>query len=188
MKYLSLDIETTGLDPNHCNILELGAYVEDTAVYRDREELPFFHAYLDLPVYTGEPYALAMNVRIFETILKLRKSGSPMLMRPTVLVDTFSEFLYKNFGDEIPVPAGKNVAGFDIPFLATLPRWNDKIALKYRTMDPSMLFFNPLMDVSPPSLAECKKRAKLPEHVSHEALDDAWDVIQLFRTRFPHYE
>lgn len=79
----------------------------------------------------------------------------------------------------------KNVAGFDMPFLNTLPAWKTTTKFHHRVIDPGMLYFNPLTDSVPPDLKECKKRAGLPELVTHEALDDAWDVIQLVRAKSP---
>jgi hypothetical protein len=80
------------------------------------------------------------------------------------------------------VVAGKNVAGFDIPFLKQIKGLFPKF--HHRVIDPGMMYFNPCIDEIPPDLKECKKRANLPEVVSHEALDDAWDVIQLLRNKF----
>ena len=43
MKYISIDIETTGLDPENCQILSIGAVIEDTLNQLPFEELPTFH-------------------------------------------------------------------------------------------------------------------------------------------------
>ena len=208
MKYLSIDIETTGLDPLTCDVLEIGAILEDTENPAGRENLPTFHKYLWRDVYRGEPYALAMNAHIFQKMLELKKTTDVdayheihgLLIRPDQLWDHFGWWLYSNrklwagtkfdddrhfFISETPrlVAAGKNVAGFDIPFLKQIkgnfPRFH------HRVIDPGMMYFDPRNDNVPPDLKECKKRARLPEHVSHEALDDAWDVIQLVREKFP---
>lgn len=207
MIYLSLDIETTGLDPLTCDVLEIGALLEDTENQAGRENLPTFHKYLWRDVYRGEPYALAMNAHIFQKMLDLKKAGgvgglcgqNELLIEPDYMWEHFKWWLYSNrklwpgtkFDDdkhflmnEIPtlVVAGKNAAGFDIPFVKLLP---DIPKFHHRVIDPGMMYFDPRNDNVPPDLKECKKRAKLPEHVSHEALDDAWDVIQLVREKYP---
>jgi hypothetical protein len=51
-------------------------------------------------------------------------------------------------------------------------------------IDPSILFANWSADETMPSLYECKQRAKIDGIVTHDALEDAWDVIQLLRTQY----
>jgi hypothetical protein len=209
MIYLSIDIETTGLDPLTCDILEVGAFLENTDNLLSREKLPTFHKYLWKDNYRGEPYALAMNAHIFQKILELKKSKGVgqfhdhdhLLINPEYLWHHFGWWVYNNrkmwegskfdndtmlFWNEQPtlVVAGKNVAGFDIPFLhqvkaSGIPKFH------HRVIDPGMMYFDPRNDKVPPDLRECKKRARLPEAVSHQALDDAWDVIQLVREKYP---
>lgn len=190
MIYLSLDIETTGLDPDTCDTIEVGGYLEDTDKLLPRNELPCFHRYIWKDNYSGEPYALAMNVKIFQKILALRKQwldGGDTTEISTIdgFAACFGSFLDKNgLRDKRLVIAGKNIAGFDLPFLRNFPAFNT-FKFHHRVIDPGMMYFDPRNDNVPPDMKECKKRAKLPEHVSHEALDDAWDVIQLVREKYP---
>ena len=190
MVYLSLDIETTGLDPDTCDVLEVGIYYEDTEVRASRDRLPCFHQYIWKDTYNGEPYALAMNQRIFQKILDLRKQHLKGEDTPEfcphvdLLADRFYQWLAR-YDIKLPIPiGGKNVAGFDLPFMKNFQGWS-QFKFHHRVIDPGMLYFNALNDKVPPDLKECKRRAKLPEVVSHEALDDAWDVIQLVREKFP---
>lgn len=189
MNYLSLDIETTGLDPDVCDVLEVGIFYEDTDALASRDRLPCFHKYIWKDTYNGEPYALAMNQRIFQKILDLRKQqlkgeDTPELTTLSGFSDDFRAWL-ERYDIKLPIPiGGKNVAGFDLPFMKNIPGWT-QFKFHHRVIDPGMLYFDARNDRVPPDLKECKKRAKLPEHVSHEALDDAWDVIQLVREKFP---
>ena len=69
MRLVSIDLETTGLDPRCCDIIEFGAVAFDS----DKpdipvEELPTFHAYIVRAVYQGEPFALGMHAAIFKRI------------------------------------------------------------------------------------------------------------------------
>ena len=195
MKYVSLDIETTGLNPETCDVLEIGALFEDTDNPLPRNELPTFHCYIWRENYRGEPFALAMNAHIFKKILDLKKketteyliANNPQyLLRPEEVASVFGAFLSQNFSPLRAVVAGKNVAGFDLPFLSEcIPSWEQMVKFNHRVIDPGMMYFNPVTDYVPPDLKECKKRAGLPELVTHEALDDAWDVIQLVRAKFP---
>lgn len=200
LKYVSIDIETTGLDPLTCSVLEFGAILEDTENPAGRENLPTFHKYLWRSVYAGEPFALAMNANIFWKMIELRKTEGvggedaydKTLIAPDFLWLHFKHWIFQNknlwpegsFINKQPtlVVAGKNVAGFDIPFVKLLPNMPK---FHHRVIDPGMMYFDPRNDNVPPDLKECKKRAKLSEHVSHEALDDAWDVIQLVREKYP---
>lgn len=207
MKYLSLDIETTGLNPVTCDVLEVGAYLEDTNNLLPREQLPFFHKYLWRDNYRGEPYALQMNAHIFQKMLTLKKNvgvgqfhdHDKLLINPEYIWEHFGWWVYfhrklwagTKFDNDTTfswsdmphlVIAGKNVAGFDIPFLKRLDGNFPKF--HHRVIDPGMMYFDPRSDEVPPDLKECKRRAGLAEQVSHEALDDAWDVIQLVRRNF----
>ena len=48
----------------------------------------------------------------------------------------------------------------------------------------NLLFADWANDASLPTLDECKRRAKIEGIVTHDALDDAWDVVQLLRTQY----
>ena len=75
MKYVSIDLETTGLDPETCDIIEIGAVIDDLEARGEQGEarlpikdLPKFHAYVVKESYQGEPYALSMHPKIFKRI------------------------------------------------------------------------------------------------------------------------
>lgn len=77
--------------------------------------------------------------------------------------------------------AGKNFGTFDKLFLEKLPWWKKLIQVKQRIIDPSILYCNWNEDDVLPSLSKCKERADIKGIVSHNALADAWDVIQVLR-------
>ena len=80
--------------------------------------------------------------------------------------------------------AGKNFGTFDKLFLEQIPRWNQIVKFRSRIIDPSILFVDWKNDEQLPSLNECKERANVPGVVTHNALEDAWDVIQTLRTKY----
>jgi hypothetical protein len=80
--------------------------------------------------------------------------------------------------------AGKNFASFDIKFLERLPRWKQVFKVRSRILDPGVLFVDWKNDEAVPGMSECKKRANLPELVTHHAVEDALDVIMLLRTKY----
>lgn len=184
MKYLSIDIETTGLSPTENDILEIGAYLEDTTTLLPREQLPYFHIYLDMPTFRGNAFALAMNHEILKKIAELQKAKDKVLLCPPNEVSArLQAFLDGQFIVDKIIPAGKNFGSFDLQFLRQLPNF-DKVKLHHRQIDPTMLFTDFKKDIVPPDLSACKKLAKLPEAVTHQALDDSWDVISLMRTKY----
>jgi hypothetical protein len=177
MKYVSIDLETTGLDAEQCQIIEFGAVYDDLSK-------PFnvarrvFHRFVRHPVYTGEPYALAMNQKILYT---LAAGKDPDICDVKNLADVFHSWLY-GFGMELPiVVAGKNFAGFDKPFLRHVPFFNALNRLHHRCLDPGSMYFDPTRDEVVPSTQECLRRAGLDDTVSHTAVEDAMDVCRLIR-------
>lgn len=211
MRYLALDIETTGLSPEHHHILQFGAVLDDLKVQAPIEELPTFQAYVLPPSdfgYCGEPYALQMNAGILRTIATRPRTPAkdgPLFLRPYQFMAEFVKWavaqgLSSNKKPDKPgiyameadgphhisfVPAGKNVAGFDLPFLRKcIPGW-DQMRVRHRVLDPAMLYTDPFTDQVPPDLAECLKRAGLDTTVTHEALDDAIQVVRLLRAKYP---
>lgn len=185
MKYISIDIETTGLNTQLHDVLEVGAIIEDTLNPLPREKCPTFHAYMWKENYVGEAIALAMNSRILQRIHDLKKAGDTnLLLTELTFGMKFKAFLHANSSPtEAWTVAGKNVMSFDIPFLRRLPYWED-VRFRHRALDPTIKYVNWTADTQPPDLTTCKKRAGLPELVTHEALDDAWDVISLLRQNY----
>lgn len=184
MKYLSIDIETTGLNPETCNIIEFGAVLDDTSWWGDCpvSDLPFFHAYV-LPtdgIYKGEVYALAMNSEIFKRIAEGRQAD--LFLYEQDLGKQFQNWLNEKQVPEKTAVAGKNFASFDQRFLERLPKWNVKFS--HRSLDPAMLYFNPLEDSAPPSMKVCMQRAGMAGEVAHTAVADAQVVIELIRKAY----
>jgi len=80
--------------------------------------------------------------------------------------------------------AGKNFGTFDKLFVEKLPRWQQVFKIRQRIIDPTILFTDWINDEALPNLTTCKERAKTGGEVTHDAIDDAWDVIQLMRTQY----
>lgn len=182
MKYVSIDIETLGLQPGKCDIVEFGAVIDDFST--PIEELPRFHCYLTKPgnFYKGEVYAMYMHSKtgIFERIAK-RQEGFNYIP-DDILDEVFSEWLLEEgYGeDEKVIVAGKNFSAFDLPFLKTIG-FGTKTRLHHRTLDPGSMWVDMLKDVTPPGLEECLKRAGIEKTVQHTAVEDAIDVIKCIR-------
>lgn len=66
-KYLSIDVETTGLDDETDQVLQFSAVVVDSALSLD-QELPVFNAFILHDRIEGNPIAIAMNSKPFKHI------------------------------------------------------------------------------------------------------------------------
>jgi len=183
MQYCSIDIETCGIDPNNCDILEFGAVLDDLSCQRPVGSLPTFHCYFILPIYRGEPFALSMHSKIFRRIAD-REEGYTY-MSPTRLGNAFKKFLIKAGYEEgqgrVTInAAGKNFGAFDLQFLKQQTDLEKHVKIRHRIIEPAMLFVK-RGDMVLPNLEECKERAKQPSNVQHNAIADAIDVINLVR-------
>jgi len=222
MKYVSIDIETTGLDPALNNILSIAAIVEDTEAVLPRKEAPQIHIAIVHNALYGSYEAIDMNRDLISKISNWKNSGDEekanyektlnmVFSKPDDVAVHLWRFLYRNgFVDSIisitehsetidgvryPLinsktltakfsAAGKNFATFDKVFLENLPRWKQLMRVRQRVIDPAILYVDWKNDKALPSLGECKERAGLGSHVAHDALDDAWDTIEVLRKMY----
>lgn len=176
-KYLSIDLETTGLNPETCQILEVAAVVETGEWDRPVEALPSIRLLVEHQEVRGQAAALALNARL---VAELADPGAKKT-HPANVYPELREFLgpfFPNF--ERVTLAGKNVGTFDIPFLKKLPGWNRE-RFRHRVIDPGVLWFDPMADETVPDTAECMRRAGVTNDRPHEALSDCRAVVELIR-------
>jgi hypothetical protein len=215
MKYVSIDIETSGLDPEKNDILSIAAIIEDTENKLTFLEIPKFNAIVLQNEINGSPRAIGMNATIIDTMGKYLeadiKTRSELELAQTGIygggykfytidevTKQFYLFLQENgYADKINVPfggqfngntkpitinvAGKNFGTFDKLFLQQLPWWKKLIRIRQRILDPAILCVDWKHDESLPSLSQCKTKVGLDAFVTHNAIDDAWDVIEILR-------
>ena len=221
MKYISIDIETTGLDPDFNQILSIGAVIEDTLNPLPFEELPKFHAVIKRESVYGSIFALNLNRDLIQAMKdyseartqelkdEIEESFGAKFYEEDEVVEALYQFCYRNnlvefdpdflnkhvkLVDGIIYPilgsnmkktylncAGKNFAGFDKKFLEKLPRWKQVFSIRSRVLDPGILFVDWKNDESIPSLDQCKQRAGIDGVVTHNAVEDAMDVVMLLR-------
>lgn len=227
MKYISIDIETTGLDADLNQILSIGAVIEDTLNPLPFEELPKFHAVIRRESVYGSIFAINLNKDLIQAMKDYSEARTPELKQEVEesfgakfynedeVVEALFQFCYRN--GLVPVPdtegwshmalglnfkvvdgisyptltsnmpkvylncAGKNFAGFDKKFLEKLPRWKQVFSIRSRVLDPGILFVDWINDESIPSLDQCKQRAGIEGVVTHNAVEDAMDVVMLLR-------
>jgi len=214
MKYVSIDIETSGLNPETNDVLSIGAIIEDTSKKLPFEQIPKFNAIVLQHTIQGSPRAITMNKDVISMIGEylegkddvreiLNSNSGYKFYEEEEVVKKFYEFLWVNgYGDGVlnqllvtskidsnlkPITlnvAGKNFGTFDKLFLEELPLWKKLIRTRQRVIDPSILFVDWSEDNALPSLSKCKERAGVGGIVTHNALEDAWDVVELLRKNY----
>jgi oligoribonuclease len=203
MKFVSIDIEGTGLDTERDQVLQIGAVFDDTSYWRG----PSFKSIEDLPKFKvtilhdrieGQVGGIHLNAGIFEKINQFNglKSGSQdyvdfvnangEFMKPKKAVEFFHQFLCDTHFSDSTQPvvinvAGKNFGTYDRPMLKRLPDWDKHVVMRQRMLDPAMLFWDPYSDDSLPNLSRCLSLSGYKHIVSHDALDDALDVVRVLR-------
>lgn len=200
MWILSIDLETTGLDPDSCEVIQVGAVLDNTNWWSDSEtweKLPtieFLVKPLSLvdggKLIMGEPFALAMNHQI------LRDLVDPTYKGKVVTGGDVGWELKKwlgmhgpKFEDSKPVSitgAGKNFGSFDLQFLKRLTGFTNHIKFAHRCLDVGSLYFDPTLDHEKlPDLKLCLSRGGMQQIVvEHTALSDARAVAALIRSKF----
>ena len=185
---VSIDIETTGLNAEHCQILEFGAVIDDFQNPKPLSALPQFHCYVVHPIIIGEAAALALNAEIIRRIA--RREAPYKYAAPGDVHGLFHNFLVANkcqnnneWTVKITV-AGKNFAIFDKKFIDKIWPTNPNVIFHHRIVDPAMLYFDPKIDKIPPSLAQCLERAGMAKSVAHTAVEDALDVLAVTRKHY----
>ena len=186
MKYVSIDIETTGIDPNKHQMIEFGAVIEDTENMIDLDKLPTFRALIQHNDYVVNPYCLTLHTELYKEICSHKENiytkDFVVLKDGKLLGGAFANWLGLNGIDvdkKLNV-AGKNFNGFDKLFLSKY--MDGLVKFSHRALDPVALFVE-LNDVNPPNLAECAKRAgiEFTGKGYHTAVSDALMVVELLR-------
>lgn len=184
--YISIDLETTGLDERRCQILEFAAvlWANDEPIV----DQPTFHSIVRPKVeIVGEPYALTMNGIIIDYILDpdgFDPNGfqihNPRWSKPPLSINKvlrqFREWVLTHFeGTSIQRfhPIGSNFSGFDLQFLKRLPTWCDDLT-SHRCINTTFL------RATRQGVGTTPVRHDIPGE-PHEALYDARTQLENFR-------
>jgi oligoribonuclease (3'-5' exoribonuclease) len=172
--YVSIDVETTGLDVDKSHVLQLAAVYDDGSHV---ESLSTFNMVIRWPViHHGEEFALNLNKVLLERAFKKDRVVSIEQAR-------------KSFGfwlDSVQfsgrfTPAGKNIQGFDVPILENPVNEFSLRRFNRRSLDPGSMFAEDFDHV--PTLSEINKvTGRKP--VTHDALDDCMDVVYAIRHKW----
>ncbi len=192
MKFAGLDIETTGLDRELDQVLQLAIVLEDTTKAEiPVEELPTFEALICHDRLSGNPYALNMNREIVELLataqpgpVDFRGRRVEVFANKAAVIFAAIEWLQAHYTNGGPlekprkfVAAGKNAGGFDLPFMG--PDFQNRF--HHRVIDVGSVALGANRDFwqkdSPPGMRELHDGVE----ATHDALEDARDVIRLLR-------
>lgn len=201
MRFVSIDVETTGLDPKRCQIVELamidcellvsegikpipGAlpHPKGSAYVNRMDSLHLFVQPRKGDRYEGDDYAINLHKQMIERIMDGREDS----VAHHELSGRIFDFLHRNGYHRgastklLAVPCGKNVGRFDMAFMAEhVDVLCPEELFHNRAIDVGILWLRPDDDV-PPDLAECKRRAGITDNREpHRALNDAFINIEL---------
>lgn len=166
--YFSIDIETTGLDINSSQVLEIALVYDDGISLIN--DLPSLRVIRRPETSYYEFYAMSMHSDL------LKEINQAPIRSSTSIVSEIRDFIgHHHKGKDTPSVAGKNASGFDLPILK-----NNGIDLKFkhRVIDVGSMYIKKFGYV--PSLDEINKLIGNTS-VSHKALDDAFDVVRAIR-------
>lgn len=175
----SIDIETTGLDPEKNQVLEIG--VARGEIYDD-SPLNTWHCYVDHDELCANPFALNMNRDLLQEMHEARQADPSRLVSPDRVFPLFLEWII-SMCEPNPtklIVCGRNFNGFDRQFLKRLGFVG---LFRHRVVDPTVLYMR-RGDEYPPSLEEAAKRAGLPPKEDHRAVPDAIQSIACVRSYF----
>lgn len=166
--FLSINIKTTGLDPENDMILSIGAVYVDGTSNLEFEDFNYTNR------ITGSIQFIAMNSKIIDHI---NKSGNLRYSdRSTRLLITRFEYWLRCASPSAHLTlAGNNVVNFDLPFLKKAG-WMRETS--HRVIDVGSMYYNEFGYI--PSLGEINNLIGY-KPVAHTALADAINVVEAIK-------
>lgn len=195
MKFLSVDIETTGLDEKVHSIIQFAAvHADDKATFKPQ----IFHGWVKPDGMVWDIYCLNLHFNWIKQVLERLREGTTHHMsdhQPEIFEDfeqlhsAFYVWLAQqriyNEDDHLKgkklLALGKNFGSFDHRFLTAAGYGN---LWRHRSLDATP-YYTIATDEKPPELKVCKQRAFErgcvfnSKEVAHTALEDAIDVMTL---------
>jgi oligoribonuclease (3'-5' exoribonuclease) len=180
MKYFVIDIETTGLIVDTDSILEIACIFEDTDKYDEPiESRPIFHVLCAKENLTFSSFG-ALQMHLDNGLISdiCSRKLETIVDTPSSTVCNLISWIIKHDGSNKVTVAGKNIAGFDWPFIEAARselHFKNKITDSYvhhRMIDVGSMYVSADDEVIP-DLKECCFRAGIPYEGNHRARGDA---------------
>lgn len=172
--YVSIDIETTGVDLDRSHVLQIAAVYDNG---KDIEELPKF----DQKIHWKEigylnPWSFKNNILLLDECLDENSNKETCSISEAQV--RFDKWLSDVQPEGKLTAAGKNIGTFDFPILKNNVNGFRLGRFLHRFLDPGCMFTHYFDHI--PNLSEINKvTGRMP--VSHDALDDALDVVYAIR-------
>lgn len=189
MKYVAVDIESTGLDYNKHSIIEFAAVIDDLKDPQPLASLPRFQCYVTSNkkrVWDRDTLNFGQTKEIAKKVLQQPPDYN--YVDESLLVHRFRDFLIEHGYEPSPknnkvylTCAGKNFSTFDLRFIEKLPNYEDQLYILHRVLDPTPFYLNYEKDDVLPNMEECLYRLGIKKEVAHTALEDTMDVVKLVR-------
>lgn len=189
MRFVSVDIETTGLNPEKHEVIEVGAVVVDT-MNDNLDNAARMRFLIPAEDYLVNAYCAKLHYDLWQELSVIKNpdqyvsNGNYRNYRGQCpgykFGEVFSKWCTENgIGIAGPIAAGgKNFSSFDKVFLEKLPNFTKEVRFMHRAFDPAPLF-TLATDATLPNLDTCLKRAGIPKQTDHTALADALCVGEL---------
>ena len=186
MKYVSLDVETTGMNRRDDQLLMLSMIATDSEDFvSDIDGLPSLTVAIayERISFTGESFPIVNTLGFMKVYMDMLKNGNTYTLDNVHYpIENFLELNGFDLSKGITV-AGKNVARFDMPFLEKISPL--AVQFKDRMCDPAILYALP-GDSAIPDMKTCCERAGVvyDAEKAHHPLYDAQLVVMLLRKHF----
>lgn len=165
MRFVSVDIETTGLDFDKCQILEVGLAVFESTSQKN-EAIDSSYKVIKYDGYYWEPGAFDLHRLRFDYFLGVGDNRVRVSEVWPWLAGYFERYKTK-------IAVGKNFGSFDFQFIRRLPGFKNGV-IGHRSIDIGTLALS-ADDTEIPAIAEALRRlnVKYDPSQAHIALYDA---------------
>ncbi len=173
---VSFDLETTGLNPDTCQVLEVGAVAYDP---EKDDVLGEFHQIVKHNVVRGEPYALAMNSDLLRQMAdKYHLDYNGELATLALFKGWLGAMRLKAGAEGKPHALGFNVGAFDLQWKLDGQKLKSLFHHRCVEMGSYLAGFH---DVDFPESSKDAFRNILARDVPHSALEDAKGALEIYR-------
>jgi len=187
MKYLTIDIVTTGDDIFKNQIIEIGAVIDDLSKPIPIDEIPKFHYYIDNHMINGTPDKL-LSLHKQLIIISEKKDKYPIINSSEV-IDFFHNWLIDNsvILSQCPMYTLAIDGHKKINFLYR-DLLNTKCDFKkdyyYDIFNPMILFCDPKNQKIPTVNETLLETKNYKKRKNNNILDNVYDIVRLMRFKF----